>query len=349
MRAFVFFASAALLVLGCGKTQNLGGGNGPDGYDPCAGKSCGDACTLCAPGDADCIETAVIKACDAGGVCGVAQSDQCGWQCTYGGATHQAGESFPSEDGCNTCSCLEDGSVACTEIACASECGGIAGIPCAAGEYCNYPGGTCGAGDDLGSCETIPQACDAIFDPVCGCDDITYGNACEAAVAGVSVVHAGACDALACGGLGGETCAVGAYCRNPDGTCDVDDQGGTCEPIPQGCPDNVDPVCGCDGVTYFNACEAAAVGVSLDHLGACEGPNPILCDGLGGTPCDPGQYCKHADGTCAIEDGQGICQAVPVACDDVFDPVCGCDAVTYANACEAAAVSMSIDHAGQCP
>lgn len=38
-------------------------------YDPCAGKACGDPCTLCAPDDPDCVETAVIKACDPAGTC----------------------------------------------------------------------------------------------------------------------------------------------------------------------------------------------------------------------------------------------------------------------------------------
>ena len=35
------------------------------------------------------------------------------------GSTFPAGVTFPSLDGCNTCSCLSDGSVVCTEIACA--------------------------------------------------------------------------------------------------------------------------------------------------------------------------------------------------------------------------------------
>jgi hypothetical protein len=38
--------------------------------------------------------------------------------CEYGGERHAAGESFPSTDGCNTCSCSEAG-VACTRKACA--------------------------------------------------------------------------------------------------------------------------------------------------------------------------------------------------------------------------------------
>lgn len=38
--------------------------------------------------------------------------------CSYDGATHEAGERFPSTDGCNTCSCDEQGRVACTLLAC---------------------------------------------------------------------------------------------------------------------------------------------------------------------------------------------------------------------------------------
>jgi len=37
--------------------------------DPCAGKACGDRCSVCPPGDTDCVETAVVKVCDAAGAC----------------------------------------------------------------------------------------------------------------------------------------------------------------------------------------------------------------------------------------------------------------------------------------
>jgi len=43
---------------------------GPAPYASCAGKACGDSCTLCAPGDPNCFETAVIKQCDVSGTCG---------------------------------------------------------------------------------------------------------------------------------------------------------------------------------------------------------------------------------------------------------------------------------------
>lgn len=45
--------------------------------------------------------------------------------CVYGGAEYQPGEEFPSRDGCNTCSCVDDvgptASIACTDQACACD------------------------------------------------------------------------------------------------------------------------------------------------------------------------------------------------------------------------------------
>ena len=72
-------------------------------------------------------------------------------------------------------------------------CGGIAGVPCGSGRYCNYEGGHCGASDQSGTCQPMPGACTEEYRPVCGCDNRTYGNACAAASAGVSVASQGAC------------------------------------------------------------------------------------------------------------------------------------------------------------
>jgi hypothetical protein len=45
----------------------IDGGSAP--WIPCAGKACGATCTLCAPDDAGCVETAVLKFCHPGGAC----------------------------------------------------------------------------------------------------------------------------------------------------------------------------------------------------------------------------------------------------------------------------------------
>lgn len=42
---------------------------GPAPYEPCGAKSCGDTCSLCAPWDVNCVETAVLKFCHADGQC----------------------------------------------------------------------------------------------------------------------------------------------------------------------------------------------------------------------------------------------------------------------------------------
>jgi hypothetical protein len=65
---------------------------------------------------------------------------------------------------------------------------------CGRGHFCDFGGeARCGRVDAPGVCEPQPQACIELFDPVCGCDGNTYGNACAANAAGVGVDHGGPC------------------------------------------------------------------------------------------------------------------------------------------------------------
>ncbi len=152
-------------------------------------------------------------------------------------------------------------------------CGGLEGATCDGAEYCQFAeAAQCGAADMTGVCTPKPEACDDSYDPVCGCDGVTYDNECSANAAATSLAARGPCEpaqAESCGGLTGEACPEGQYCTYPDGDpCGAADASGTCVEIPVGCATS-QPVCGCDGVTYADVCVAAAAGTPVAAQGEC--------------------------------------------------------------------------------
>lgn len=67
----------------------------------------------------------------------------------------------------------------------------------------------------------------------------------------------------------GWSCDQGLTCELPIGACSPLAAAGVCVVVPTACPEDVEPMCGCDGHTYASECAALVAGVPILHGGAC--------------------------------------------------------------------------------
>ncbi|MFT5433849.1 MAG: hypothetical protein ACI9OJ_004557 [Myxococcota bacterium] len=160
---------------------------------PCTDKACGDSCTTCDP---------FKRYCTDAGDC-VEDVPTCAETC-------EPGTSFPAEDGCNNCTCPENGKpdeAICTQIACVATCN--THNDCSQpDDTCFTPGepvpcGPCMSPEEANTCETDAER-STDGGPLMVCEQSNVGDClCESA----TICKPGCESVDDCGT--GETCGAG--------------------------------------------------------------------------------------------------------------------------------------------
>ncbi len=247
--------------------------------------------------------------------------------CTYDDETYRKGESFALPDGCNTCTCGVDGTVACTSMPCVLDCVAPDGAVVELGESVSVECNTCTCVEGVKGpelvctgliceCSEEPPPCAA---PPPGC--VYQGPYCEGGM-------------WTCGELVCEPCLDQPVCPDPiDPLCHFEafctEFGWECQEVCETCVDPV-PDCGsmglatCDGGVWVCEFNQTCFGPIPDcppsiYPGCftavdCHSDGQWSCQEI----CDPG-YCMTGEPKCPV--GPPNCTYYPVCTS--MDWACG--------------------------
>jgi hypothetical protein len=265
--------------------------------------------------------------------------DQGNWGCTLlGCAECVPGEMRAANDGCNTCECVSDGTWACTLL----DCGGCqAGETRPAADGCN----TCVCdGEDNWACTTL------------ACDECSQGemrlagdgcNTCQC-LGGQWACTMRACDPpCTLGETTDDGCGGGCTCvGDPGGT------GTTWECTANQCPEECVPGStkvaddGCNSCWCGDDSTWGCTNIGCEEL-VCDETHAD-CDASAANGCETdlansvmncglcGYYCAFPGAEASCEDGECVLdRCLPGAADCNGDPADGCEAPTTAAGCDA--------------
>lgn len=204
--------------------------------------------------------------------------------------------------------------VACGDDGGPADSGSVDSGPVDSGEASDGGTGDSSTGDSGGADGGQDAATDAAAD---GATDASVTDGGADASADAAADGGGGVDAATGGCTRSADCARSEYCKTVDGMCGA---AGTCDPIGGPiCPRVLDPVCGCDGVTYNNPCLATVAGMSIDTVGACPAV-PVCGIRPRGGCCFEDDQCSSSVGRVARCEGavctagsEGVCVETPAA------------------------------------